>query len=113
MLAYSALARTHFKEGIRLKIDESTVRHVAALARLAVSQEDVTTLAPQLSDILGYAEQLQGVDMSGVAPTSHPFPLENVMRKDESRPGIGREAALANAPDSDGEQVRVPAVLEG
>ncbi|OFW82057.1 MAG: asparaginyl/glutamyl-tRNA amidotransferase subunit C [Alicyclobacillus sp. RIFOXYA1_FULL_53_8] len=96
-----------------MKIDPSTVRHVAALARLAVSEDDVTMLAPQLTDILGYAEELQSVDMSGVAPTSHPFPLENVMRKDVSRPGLSREAALANAPDSDGEQVRVPAVLEG
>lgn len=96
-----------------MKIDASTVRHVAALARLAVSEDDVATLAHQLTDILGYAEQLQGVDMTGVIPTSHPFPLENVLRKDESRPGLSREAALANAPDSDGEQVRVPAVLEG
>jgi aspartyl-tRNA(Asn)/glutamyl-tRNA(Gln) amidotransferase subunit C len=96
-----------------LKISEETIRHVAKLARLAVSDEDVKKLAPQLSDILAYAEQLQEVDLTGVEPTSHSFPLENVLRKDESRPGLSREAALANAPDSDGEQVRVPAVLEG
>lgn len=96
-----------------MKIDASTVRNVASLARLAVSEDDVAMLAPQLSEILDYAEHLQGVDLTGVAPTSHPFPLENVLRKDESRPGLSREAALANAPDTDGEQVRVPAVLEG
>lgn len=96
-----------------MNIDESTVRHVAALARLAVSEDDVATLVPQLNDILDYAQQLQEVEMSGIAPTSHPFPLENVLRQDEARAGLSREAALFNAPDSDGEQVRVPAVLEG
>lgn len=96
-----------------MKITEENVRHVAKLARLAVSDEEVARLAPQLSDIIGYAEQLQAVDMTGVEPTSHSFALVNVLRRDESRPSLPRERALANAPDSDGEQVRVPAVLEG
>jgi aspartyl-tRNA(Asn)/glutamyl-tRNA(Gln) amidotransferase subunit C len=96
-----------------LKITEDTVRHVAQLARLAVSAEEAARLAPQLNDILDYAEQLQSLDLSDVLPTSHSLPLTNVMRADEPRASLSREKALANAPDSDGQQVRVPAVLEG
>lgn len=96
-----------------MKISEDTIFHVAKLARLAVSTEEAQRLAPQLSDILDYAEQLQAVNFTGVEPTSHPFPLENVLRPDVPRKGLTREAALKNAPETDGEQVRVPAVLEG
>jgi aspartyl-tRNA(Asn)/glutamyl-tRNA(Gln) amidotransferase subunit C len=96
-----------------VKITEETVRHVAKLARLAVSEEDVAVLAPQLSDIIGYAEQLQSVDLTGVEPTSHSLVLVNVLRTDEPRPSLPREVALKGAPDTDGEQIRVPAVLEG
>ncbi|MCL6600038.1 Asp-tRNA(Asn)/Glu-tRNA(Gln) amidotransferase subunit GatC [Alicyclobacillus macrosporangiidus] len=96
-----------------MKISADTVRHVAKLARLAVSEEEAARLAPQLSDIIGYADELQSVDLADVPPTSHPFALVNVLREDEPRPSLPRERALANAPDTDGEQVRVPAVLEG
>ncbi|GGI99839.1 aspartyl/glutamyl-tRNA(Asn/Gln) amidotransferase subunit C [Alicyclobacillus cellulosilyticus] len=96
-----------------VRISEDTVRQVAKLARLAVSDEEAQRLAPQLDEILSYAEQLQEVDLKGVAPTSHPFPLFNVLREDEPRKSFPREVMLANAPDTDGEQVRVPAVLEG
>lgn len=96
-----------------MNITEDAVLHVAKLARLAVSEEEAHRLAPQLSDIISYAEQLQRVDLSDVVPTSHALQLTNVLRPDTPRPGLTREQALANAPDSDGQQVRVPAVLEG
>lgn len=96
-----------------MKITEDEVRHVAKLARLAVTDEDVAKLAPQLSDIMEYNEQLQEVSLDDVPPTSHSLSLYNALRKDEPKPGLTREQALANAPDTDGEQVRVPAVLEG
>lgn len=96
-----------------MKITEETVRHVAKLARLEVSQDEAKVFAPQLSEILNYAEQLQQVDLGGVEPTSHPFTQVNVLRKDEPRPSTHREIMLACAPDENGEQVRVPAVLEG
>lgn len=96
-----------------MNISEEAIRHVAKLARLAMSDEDVQKLAPQLNDILEYAELLQRVDMTGVLPTSHSFALENVIRKDEIRSSLTNEAALRNAPDSDAGQVRVKAVLEG
>ncbi len=94
-------------------ISEETIRHVAKLARLAVTDEEAHLLAPQLSDILDYANELQEVDLTNIEPTSHSFPLYNVLRQDEPKPGLTREAALKNAPDSDDGQVRVPAVLEG
>lgn len=96
-----------------MNITEETVRKVAKLARLAVSQEEAAQWAPQLNEILGYAEQLQAVDLSDVPPTSHSLVLTNVLRDDVATPGMEREALLALAPDSDGEQVRVPAVMEG
>ena len=96
-----------------LNITEEVVKHVAKLARLAVTEEEARKLAPQLSDIISYAEQLQEVDLTDVAPTSHTYELSNVLRTDIPSEGLTNEQALANAPDSDGQQVRVPAVLEG
>ncbi|MCL6452111.1 MAG: Asp-tRNA(Asn)/Glu-tRNA(Gln) amidotransferase subunit GatC [Alicyclobacillus sp.] len=96
-----------------MQITHDTVRDVARLARLAVSEAEAHALAPQLSAIISYAEQLQSVDLTEVPPTSHPLALMNVFRADEPRPSLPREVALAQAPDSDGGQVRVPAVLEG
>jgi aspartyl-tRNA(Asn)/glutamyl-tRNA(Gln) amidotransferase subunit C len=96
-----------------MNITEETVANIARLARLRLSDEEVTSFAPQLNDILTYAEQLQAVNLEGTEPTSHPFTTHNVFREDVPRPSLAREVALACAPDSDGEQVRVPAVLEG
>lgn len=96
-----------------MKISEETVSHVARLARLAVSDSDKATLAPQLSEILDYAEQLQQVDLDGVEPTSHPFRQVNVLRKDVLGKSLPNDVALQNAPDKESGQVRVPAVLEG
>ncbi len=96
-----------------MNITEEVVKHVAKLARLAVTEEEARKLAPQLSDIISYAEQLQEVDLTDVPPTSHTLELSNVFRTDIPSEGLTNEQALANAPDSDGQQVRVPAVLEG
>jgi len=96
-----------------LDITEDVVRHVAKLSRLAVGDDEAHELAEQLSDIISYAKQLQSVDLSDVPPTSHAFQLTNVLRADTPHPGLTQAQALANAPDSDGQHVRVPAVLEG
>jgi aspartyl-tRNA(Asn)/glutamyl-tRNA(Gln) amidotransferase subunit C len=96
-----------------MKITAEAIRHVASLARLEVSEVEVERLSAELSEIIGYAEQLQAVDLNGVEPTSHSLPLFNVFREDVPRTGLSRSQALANAPDTDGEQVRVPAVMEG
>jgi aspartyl-tRNA(Asn)/glutamyl-tRNA(Gln) amidotransferase subunit C len=96
-----------------LNITEDVIKNVAKLARLAVSEDEVKKLAPQLSEIISYAEQLQQADLSDIVPTSHSLALSNVLREDVPRPGLKREQALTNAPDSDGQQIRVPAILEG
>ncbi|QQE79967.1 Asp-tRNA(Asn)/Glu-tRNA(Gln) amidotransferase subunit GatC [Alicyclobacillus sp. SO9] len=105
--------RQILRGGIPLKITEETVKHVAKLARLELSDEEAHVFTPQLSKILDYAEQLQQLDLADVEATSHPFAQYNVLRKDEPRPSAQRDIMLACAADEDGEHVRVPAVLEG
>lgn len=96
-----------------MHMSTDTVHQVAKLARLAVPEKEAVRLAAQLGDIISYAEQLQQVDLTDVPPTSHVLDLTNVLREDESKPSLPTEEALRNAPESDGAQVRVPAVLEG
>ena len=94
------------------KISPREVEHVARLARLALSSAEKERMRSQLDVILGYVAKLDEVDTTGVPPTAHVLPLVNVMREDEVRPSYPAEAMLANAPDPDGEQFRVPKILE-
>jgi aspartyl-tRNA(Asn)/glutamyl-tRNA(Gln) amidotransferase subunit C len=94
------------------KISLREVEHVARLARLALSESEKERMRSQLDVILGYVAKLDEVDTTGVPPTAHVLPLVNVMREDEVRPSYPAEAMLANAPDPDGEQFRVPKILE-
>jgi aspartyl-tRNA(Asn)/glutamyl-tRNA(Gln) amidotransferase subunit C len=93
-------------------ISRADVEHVAHLARLHLTDEELDRMQVQLSNILGAIDTLQEVDTSHVGPTASVIQLENVMREDEARPGIRREAALANAPLREGDFLRVPTVLE-
>ena len=93
-------------------ITRSDVEHVAHLARLHLTDEELDRMQAQLSKIIDAIDTLQQVDTSHVGPTASVIQLENVMRDDEARPGIGREAALANAPLRDDPFLRVPTVLE-
>ncbi|GEM02746.1 aspartyl-tRNA(Asn)/glutamyl-tRNA(Gln) amidotransferase subunit C [Halolactibacillus halophilus] len=93
-------------------ISKDQVRHVAHLARLAVSEEEVDMMTKQLGDIIQYAELLNELDTTGVEPTTHVLDLKNVMRKDEPRKWITREDALKNAPDQKDGQFKVPTILE-
>jgi aspartyl-tRNA(Asn)/glutamyl-tRNA(Gln) amidotransferase subunit C len=93
-------------------ISRSDVEHVAHLARLHLTDDELDRMQAQLSNILDAIDTLQGVDTSHVGPTASVIQLENVMRDDVARPGIGREAALANAPLRDDPFLRVPTVLE-
>src|ERR1035441_9105786 len=77
---------------------EIDVKYVAHLARLSLSSEEEQTISEQLGHILGYIEKLKEVDVSGVEPTAHAFPLINVTRPDEVRPSLSQEEALRNAP---------------
>jgi aspartyl-tRNA(Asn)/glutamyl-tRNA(Gln) amidotransferase subunit C len=88
------------------------VEHVAHLARLRLSDEELEKMRTDLSNILGYMEMLKEVDVSDVAPTAQVTDLLNVMREDEVRPSLPREDALANAPDQRDGMFRVKAIFE-
>ena len=89
------------------------VRAIADLARLELSDAEVALYQRQLSDILGYFQKLQELETSQVDPTSSVLPLTNVMRADEAADPLPLDDVVANAPDSDGQQFRVRAVLDG
>ena len=93
-------------------ISRADVEHVASLARLGLTDDEIDRMQGQLNRILEAIGQLQTVDTSSVGPTAQVIELENVMRDDETRPGLSREAALANAPLREGDHLRVPVVLE-
>ena len=89
------------------------VRAIADLARLELSEDDIALYQRQLSAILDYFQKLEELDTSHIDPTSSVLPLSNVMRADEAGEALSVDEAIANAPDSDGEQFRVRAVLDG
>lgn len=92
-----------------LSADE--VRHVAMLARLAVTDDEVEALAPELNAILGYAEQVGEVAADDVEPTVHPIPLANVLRDDEPGETLDRDELLAGAPHSEDDRIVVPRIV--
>ena len=87
------------------------VRAIADLARLELSEDEVALYQRQISDILVYFQKLQELDTSEIDPTSSVLTLTNVMRADEAAAPLSVDEVVANAPDSDGEQFRVRAVL--
>jgi aspartyl-tRNA(Asn)/glutamyl-tRNA(Gln) amidotransferase subunit C len=89
-------------------IDREQVLHVARLARLRLSDDEVEAMTGELSKVLDHIEKISELDLEGVEPTSHVVELENVLREDVPRPSIPREKALEQAPDSDGSGFRVP-----
>jgi aspartyl-tRNA(Asn)/glutamyl-tRNA(Gln) amidotransferase subunit C len=89
-------------------IDREQVLHVARLARLRLTDEEIESMTGELSTILDHIEKIGELDLDGVEPTSHVVELENVLRPDESRPSLPREVALSQAPDTDGIGFRVP-----
>jgi aspartyl-tRNA(Asn)/glutamyl-tRNA(Gln) amidotransferase subunit C len=93
-------------------ITRADVLHVADLAELHLSDEEVDRMRTQLSNILEAIETLRDVDTSAVGPTASVIQLENVMRDDVARPAMSREDVLANAPLRDDPFLRVPTVLE-
>jgi aspartyl-tRNA(Asn)/glutamyl-tRNA(Gln) amidotransferase subunit C len=89
-------------------IDREQVLHVARLARLRLSDEEVERMADELSHILEHVERINELDLDGVEPTSHVVDVENVLRPDEPRPSWPRERMLEGAPDATNEGFRVP-----
>ena len=91
---------------------EIDVKYVAHLARLSLSQEEEQKIGDQLGNILAYIEKLKEVDVSGVEPTAHAFPLVNVTRPDEVRPSLSNQEALRNAPAQANGLFMVPKIIE-
>ena len=87
------------------------VRHIAALTRLGLSDDEVDMMRDQLSSILKVFESLQQVDTEGVEPTDHTTEVRTVMREDEAHESLTREQILDNAPDSEAGYVRVRPIL--
>jgi len=89
-------------------IDRDQVLHVARLARLRLTDEEVERMTGELSQILAHVETMDELDLEDVEPTSHVVELSNVLRADEPRPSLDRERALAGAPDVAEGGFRVP-----
>jgi aspartyl-tRNA(Asn)/glutamyl-tRNA(Gln) amidotransferase subunit C len=81
-------------------ISEEQVRHVAGLARLGLTEEEIREMGGQLDAILDSIEKIRELDLSGTPPTANPLNLSNVLRPDEPRPELPCEEALAPAPDA-------------
>jgi aspartyl-tRNA(Asn)/glutamyl-tRNA(Gln) amidotransferase subunit C len=94
----------------RISIEQ--VKHVAHLARLAITEEEAEMFTKQLDAIITFAEQLNELDTENVPPTSHVLNMKNVMREDVPAKGLPLEDVLKNAPDQQDGQFRVPAILE-
>ena len=88
------------------------VDHIAQLAYIKLSESESEKMREQLSDILGHFEALAALDTDGVEPTGHTTDSNTIMRDDEPQPPLDQEDVLRNAPDRDGEFVRVRPVME-
>ncbi len=94
-----------------MKISQEQVEHVALLARLELTEAEKNTYTEHLNSILEYAELLNKLDTSGVPPTAHPLPLNNVFREDSVKPSLEQDVALANAPEAENGFFKVPKIL--
>ena len=88
------------------------VKKVASLARLALTEDELQAYGEQLTQILGYVQILDEVDIKDAAPMPHAVDLQNVFRQDERRESLNRADALSNAPRTDGQFFQVPQILE-
>ncbi len=95
-----------------MSLTSEEVKHIARLARVGLSDDEVARLQGQLSQILDYFQRLQQVDTGDLPPTAHTLALHNVMRDDEPKPSFDKEEVLANAPQREEDLFRVRAVLE-
>ena len=93
------------------RLTAADVAHVAKLARLDVTDEEVDLFAEQLAAVLDHADDVAALDTAGVPPTAHPLPLQNVFRADEPRPSLDRDEVLAQAPETEDGRFKVPRIL--
>jgi aspartyl-tRNA(Asn)/glutamyl-tRNA(Gln) amidotransferase subunit C len=91
-------------------LSRDDVVHVARLARLALTDEEVELFTAQLRTVLDHAADVAALDLSHLPPSSHPIALQNVLRRDEPRPSLDREEVLAQAPAVEDHRFRVPRI---
>ncbi|HXA34057.1 MAG TPA: Asp-tRNA(Asn)/Glu-tRNA(Gln) amidotransferase subunit GatC [Acidimicrobiales bacterium] len=93
------------------RLTREDVAHVAGLARLHLSDEELDLFTGQLASVLDHAADVASLDLAGVEPTAHPLPVSNVFRSDEVRPSLDRDELLAQAPSVEDHRFRVPRIL--
>ncbi|MHB1930510.1 MAG: Asp-tRNA(Asn)/Glu-tRNA(Gln) amidotransferase subunit GatC [Acidimicrobiales bacterium] len=93
------------------RITTADVAHVARLARLALTDEELERFTGQLAAVLDHAADIEALDLHGVPPTAHPLPLANVLREDVPRPGLTRDEAMSGAPAVEDDRFMVPRIL--
>jgi len=86
--------------------------HIAELARIRLTSQEMARYAEQLSDILDYAARLQSIDTAGISPTDRVANPGNVLRDDKAIPGLRQRELLENAPETEKGQFKVPPILE-
>ncbi len=94
-----------------MKITQKELEHVAHLARLTLSDEELDTVRGQLDNILSYIDKLGELDTSGIKPTTHVFSLNNAFREDVVTESLSLDKSLANAPQHNGESFQVPKII--
>lgn len=94
------------------RISTDQVKHVANLARLAITKEETEKFTNQLDAIISFAEQLNEINTDGVEPTSHVLDMKNVMREDIPQEGLPQSEVLKNTPEHQDGQVKVPSIME-
>jgi aspartyl-tRNA(Asn)/glutamyl-tRNA(Gln) amidotransferase subunit C len=92
-------------------ISKLEVAHVARLARLGLTEEELERFTSQLAAVLEHAADIAALDIAGLAPTAHPFPLANVFREDVPRPCLPRDEVLSQAPEVEADRFRIPRIM--
>ncbi len=93
------------------RISRDDVAHVAHLARLRLSDDELDLFTGQLAAVLEHAADVEALDVADLPPTAHPLPLQNVLRDDEPEPSLDRTEVLAQAPAVEDDRFRVPQIL--
>jgi aspartyl-tRNA(Asn)/glutamyl-tRNA(Gln) amidotransferase subunit C len=92
-------------------ISRDDVVHVAKLARLDLTEDELELFTPQLAAVIEHAADVEALDLADVPPTAHPYPLRNVLRDDEITPSLDRDEVLSQAPAVEDRRFRVPPIL--
>lgn len=93
------------------RISKDEVAHVARLARLSLTDDELDRFTGQLGAVLEHARDVESLDTAGVPPTAHPLPIRNVFRDDDLEPALDREEVLSQAPAVEDHKFRVPRIL--